>query len=120
MLDYIHNPTERAHLTACALGIHLNVNYESYGGTESLRAMVDDVIVFSGTTTETITYLCALHNKINRILAMFLADGIQHQDKDRCLKSISETCSPKQLSEYYLMWIYENKSLIRYLTDSKF
>ena len=44
MLVYIHNQTERAHLTAGALGIHLNIDHKSYGGTESLRAMVEDEI----------------------------------------------------------------------------
>ncbi len=120
MLVYIHNPTERAHLTACALGIHLNIDHKSYGGTESLRAMVEDEIVFHGTVTDTVTYLCGLHTKINSILSLFSAEGIHHQDKEQCLKSLSETCAPTPLTREYLKWIFENKSLIRYLTDTPF
>ena len=118
MLEYKHNPAERAQLVACALGIHLNINHESYGGTESVIAMVDDVIVFNGTTSETVTYLCGLHAKISSILALFSADGINHQDKDRCIASLSETCAPTPLTREYLKWIFGNEYLIKYLNGS--
>lgn len=114
-IEYKHNPTERAHLAACALGINLNVRHESYGGTESLLAMVDEEVVFHGNTSETVTYLCGLHNKINRILALFAADNIHHQDKDECMMSLSETCAPTPLKKEYLKWILGNKHLIKYL-----
>ncbi|AGH16086.1 hypothetical protein VPKG_00049 [Vibrio phage pYD21-A] len=114
-IEYKHNATERAHLTSCALGIHLNIRHESYGGTRSLRAMVEDEIVFHGPVADTVTYLCGLHTKINRILALFAADGIHHQDKEKCIKSLSETCAPTPLTREYLKWILGNKHLIKYL-----
>lgn len=115
MLEYKHNPTERAQLTACALGINLNIDYDSYGGTESVVAMVDDVVVFQGTTSETVTYLCGLHAKISSILALFSADNINHQDKDRCIESLSETCAPTPMTREYLKLILGNEHLIKYL-----
>jgi hypothetical protein len=120
MIEYVHNPTERANITACALGINLNIDYESYGGTESITAMMGEDIVFKGTTSQTVTYLCGLHMKINKILATLSSDGIHHQDKDSSIRSLSETCSPKSLTELYLKWILGNKSIVRYLGDSIF
>lgn len=47
--------------------------------------------------------------QVNSILALLKAEGINPQDKDTALKSISETCMPKRLSEIYLNFIYEAK-----------
>lgn len=114
-IEHKHNPTERAHLTACALGIHLNIRHESYGGTESLLAMVGDEIVFHGTVDQTVTYLCGLHMKINQILALFSAVGVHHQDKDACISALAGTCAPTPLTREYLKWVFGNEHLIRYL-----
>ena len=115
MLKYSHDPVERAHITACALGINLNIDFQSYGGTQSVRAMVGDEIVFHGTSSQTVTFLCGLHSKISRLLALFSSEGVHHQDAGGCYQSISGTVSPKRLTETYDKWIKGNGSLIRHL-----
>lgn len=115
ILREIHNPAERAAMTATALGIHLNLAHESYGGTDSVRAMVDDKIIFHSSTSDTVSFLCGLHRKVNSLLALFLAENIDFQDSKACERSISETCSPKINLEIYRTWIYENESLVREL-----
>ena len=116
LLRYAHNPTERASITACALGIHLNYASESYGGTDSILAMKEDKIVFHSTTQDTVSFLCGLHKKVNGILALFSAENIHHQDKESCIKSIAETCANRKNLEIYNDWIYGNESLIRELS----
>jgi len=115
MLEHARNPVERAHLTACALGIHLNIAHESYGGTESIRVMVDDEIIFHGTVSQAVAFMCSLHSKVSRLLALFSADKVDHQDKSSCYHSISGTVAPKVLAELYDRWIFGNSDLVRYL-----
>lgn len=45
---------------------------------------------------------------IEKILALLKVDNINSQDKERALKSISETCLPTQLTKIYLEHIYES------------
>lgn len=43
---------------------------------------------------------------IERIKALLKVDGIDQQDKEKALKSISETCLPTQLTKVYMEHIY--------------
>lgn len=48
-----------------------------------------------------------LDRNVCSILAALKSEGVNPQDKDAALKSISETCMPKRLSEVYLNFIYK-------------
>lgn len=115
MLKYSHDPVERAHITACALGINLNIDFQSYGGEKSIRAMVGDEIVFHGTSGQTVTFLCGLHSEVSSLLALFSSEGVHHQDESSCHELISGTVSPKRLMAVYAKWIKGNEILIRHL-----
>lgn len=43
---------------------------------------------------------------IEKINALLKVDGIDPQDKEKALKSISETCLPTQLTKVYMEYIY--------------
>lgn len=116
LLRDIHSPVERANMTACTLGIHLKYAHESFGGTDSIRAMKEGRIIFHSTTQDTVSFLCGLHKKVNSLLALFSAENINHQDKESCTKSIIETCASKKNLEIYNDWIYGNESLIKALS----
>lgn len=45
---------------------------------------------------------------IEKILALLKVDNIDSQDKERALRSISETCLPTQLTKIYLEHIYHD------------
>ncbi|WP_336879703.1 hypothetical protein [Providencia rettgeri] len=45
---------------------------------------------------------------IEKIKILLKVDGIDFQDKEKALKSISETCLPTKLSKIYMEHIYEN------------
>lgn len=115
ILDHVHDPVERALYTSVALGIQMYIEYESYGSTESVRAMKEDIVLIHSKIEDVKAYLIGLYNKVNAVLSVISASGLHHQDKDRCIESLKETCAPKKAVEIYLEWIYENKSLIREL-----
>lgn len=111
-LDVKHNPTERAAYTAMSLGIHLNINYESYGSTESLIAMRGEFILRNDTRSNVISWLCGLHSQISSLLSMLSACNVHHQDCDGCMAHISETCAPTRLKKLYHEWVYQNENLV--------
>lgn len=117
MLDYIHDPFEMALYTACALGIVLNASDESYGGTESIRCIKGGDVVFHSKATDVVAYLCSLHKKINAILALLSAEGIDHQDCTKAIKSLNDTVGAKQNVELYKYWIHGNSTLIMQLNS---
>ena len=117
MLDNIHDTNERALYTSCALGIHLNSENESYGGTLSIRCMKGGDIILHSTIDDVVTFLSGLHKKINSILGLLSADNINHQDYEQAIKSIGETVGAKKNIEIYQYWIYKNKSLVRELNQ---
>lgn len=43
---------------------------------------------------------------IEKINALLKVDGIDQQDKQNALKSISETCLPAQLTKVYMEHVY--------------
>lgn len=45
---------------------------------------------------------------IEKINVLLKIDGIDPQDKEKALKSISETCLPTQLTKVYMEHIYDN------------
>lgn len=115
MLREIHNPVERALYTSCALGVHLNIDYESYGGTESIRCMRGGDVVFHSNRSDVISFLSGLHRKVQAVLALLSSEGIDCQDYDKAVISLSETVSPKRNLEVYKYWIYKNTDLVREL-----
>lgn len=114
-LKNYHNAGERAAYTATALGLRCNLDYESYGSTDSARIMRADEVIFHSTVSEAVSFLCGIHAKIQSVLSLFSAEGINHQDKESALKSISETCQPTHITKVYMQYIFENKDLIREL-----
>ena len=115
VIDCPFNKTERANITACAMGISLNINYDPHGAGDHIVAMYGADIVFNGCADEAVAYICGLNSKVNMVLSLFAAEGIDYQNRDQCLTSLLETCAPTQLSRLYLYWILGNESLIRYL-----
>lgn len=114
-LKNYHNAGERAAYTATALGLRCNLDYESYGATDSVRITKDDEIIFHSTVSDATSFLCGLYTKIQSILSLFSAEGIDPQDKERALKSISETCLPTHITRVYMQHIFQNKDLVREL-----
>lgn len=75
---------------------------------------LDDVYIMKGDTiivrlnmASVSTWVFGLDEKVERINSLLKADNVNPQDKDAALKSLSETCMPKRLSEVYLNFIYE-------------
>lgn len=46
---------------------------------------------------------------IEKINALLKVDGINPQDKEKALRSISETCLPTQLTKVYMSYIYKQE-----------
>lgn len=104
-VEYKYNTFERALNCSLALGIHLNIDYQSYGGTESLRAMIGDEVLFHSTRSETITWLCGLHLRLMSILSLLKAEGIKFDDSQSAIKCLDETVQPKANKEFYQKYI---------------
>lgn len=52
---------------------------------------------------------------IEKIRILLKVDNIDPNDKEKALKSISETCLPTQLTKIYLEYIYnDNSSITRF------
>ena len=52
----------------------------------------------------------AVNRAVESLLALFKAEGIDPQNKEACLKSISETCLPNRLGKIYLEKILQQPS----------
>ena len=54
--------------------------------------------------------MCAISKEevaAKKIRMLLSAESIDEQDKDSAIKSLSETCMPKRLTEIYLSLIYK-------------
>lgn len=52
-------------------------------------------------------WLRQLDKDVDSIKSLLKSEGVDEQDKAKALRSISETCMPKKLSEMYLRFIYQ-------------
>lgn len=104
-LEYYHNPVERALNCSVVLGIHINRANEGYGGTDSLRCMIGEEVLFHSTTSATVTWLCGLHRRATAVLSLLKSEGIDFADKDAAIKSLSETVQAKANKEFYIKYI---------------
>lgn len=104
-VEHKHDPAERALNCSLALDIHLNIDYQSCGGTESLIAMIGEEVLFNSTRSETITWLCGLHLRLSAILSLLKAEGIKLDDSERAIKCLDETVQSKANKEFYQKYI---------------
>lgn len=117
LLKEFHNPIDRASYTATTIGMHCNHDCQSYGGTYSVRVMIDEHILIHDTQTNVVSWLCGVHTKVNSLLAMLYSCNADIQDFETCMNHISETCAPTRLSKIYTQFIFGNEVLMRNLSD---
>lgn len=117
LLKDIYSHSERAAYTATSLGLHVNIELESYGGTPSVIVMAGDTILIHDTQSNVISWLSGIHAKVNAVLALLYACNADLHDLDCCMQHISETCAPTRLSEIYINFIFGNKALMRSISN---
>ena len=107
-VKHFHDPATRALNCSLALGIHLNAAIESYGGTDSIRAMIGDEIVFHSKRSDVISWLCGMHKRLLSILSLLSSEGIDLLDENAVTDSLSETVQSKANKEFYFKYIKPN------------
>lgn len=112
-VEYFHNPSERALNCSLALDIHLSVANESYGGTDSMLAMIGNEVVFHSTRSDVIAWLCGMHKRLLSILSLLAAEKIDLSDEDAVISSLSETVQGKANKEFYIKYIKPNAEKIK-------
>ena len=76
---------------------------------DDVYIMRDDVILARLNMTSVEMWVVDFDSRVESVLSLLKAEGINSQDKDAAIKSLSETCMPKRLSEIYLTFIYEDR-----------
>jgi len=74
---------------------------------DDVYIMRDDVILARLNMASVQRWVVDFDSRVESVLSLLKSDGINPQDKGAALKSLSETCMPKRLSEIYLNFIYE-------------
>ena len=105
LLKFEHCPRDRALNFSVVFNIHLNLDYESYGGTESIRCMIDDKILYHSATSDVISFLCGMHRMALSILSLLKSENIDFSDEEKAVKSLSSTVRPRQNIDFYIEYI---------------
>ena len=105
ILEYKHNPAERALNCSICFDIAVNQFFKSYGRTESVVCMIGDQIIYHSTMSDTISWLCGIHKRASSILSLLKSEGISFDDSEQALRSISKTVQAKANKEIYETFI---------------
>lgn len=102
MLEFKHDPKERALNIAEYLNIHLNIDYDN----DLVYAMIGEKVIYKHSEGFMVSFLCGLHNRAMKITSLLKAEGIEPCDYKGVIESLSETVQSKANIEFFESYIY--------------